>query len=68
MTPDKPSWWQMFEPIHFEEREEHSLIGGIEPVKETARQKADRIWGRRSQRSNERTRPSSPGKRERRDR
>jgi hypothetical protein len=42
MTPDKPSWWKMFEPI--EPPEVRSLIGEIEPVKETARQKADRIW------------------------
>ena len=45
MTPDKPSWWQMFEPLRLDEREEHSLIGGIEPVKETARERANRIWG-----------------------
>ena len=45
MTPDRPSWWQMFEPIHFDEREEHSLIGEIEPVKETARERARRRWG-----------------------
>ena len=44
MTPDKPSWWQMFEPIHFDERKEHSLIGEIEPKRETAREKADRLW------------------------
>jgi hypothetical protein len=41
----KPSWWQMFEPIHFDEREEHSLIGGIEPKRETARERARRRWG-----------------------
>jgi hypothetical protein len=40
MTPDKPSWWQMFEPLRLDEREEHSLIGEIEPVKETAEQRA----------------------------
>jgi hypothetical protein len=45
MTPDKPSWWKMFEPLPWEEREEHSLIGGIEPVKETAEQRARRKWG-----------------------
>jgi hypothetical protein len=45
MTPDKPSWWQMFEPIHFDEREEHSLIGEIEPQRETAEQRARRRWG-----------------------
>jgi hypothetical protein len=42
MTPDKPSWWQMFEPIV--PPEVRSLIGEIEPVKETARERADRIW------------------------
>jgi hypothetical protein len=35
----------MFEPLRLDEREEHSLIGGIEPVKETARERANRIWG-----------------------
>jgi hypothetical protein len=39
----KPSWWKMFEPIPFEEREEHSLIGGIEPSR-TALERARRIW------------------------
>jgi hypothetical protein len=34
----------MFEPIPFEEREEHSLIGEIEPLKETAEAKARRVW------------------------
>jgi hypothetical protein len=33
----------MFEPIPFDEREEHSLIGEIEPSR-TALERAHRIW------------------------
>jgi hypothetical protein len=39
-----PEWRKMFEPIRFEEREEHSLIGEIEPSR-TALQRAWRRWG-----------------------
>jgi hypothetical protein len=39
----KPSWWQMFEPVL--PPEVRSLIGEIEPVKETALDRARRIWG-----------------------
>jgi hypothetical protein len=44
MTSDKPSWWQMFKPIPFDERETHSLIGEIEPSR-TALERAHRRWG-----------------------
>jgi hypothetical protein len=36
-------WRQMFEPIPFEERREHSLIGEIKPSR-TAEERARRIW------------------------
>jgi hypothetical protein len=40
----RPSWRQMFEPIPFDEREQHSLIGEIEPSR-TALERAHRRWG-----------------------
>jgi len=38
-----PEWWKMFEPIV--PPEVRSLIGEIEPLKETAEAKARRVWG-----------------------
>ena len=43
MTDKPPWWWQMFEPIV--PPEVRSLIGEIEPKRETARERADRRWG-----------------------
>jgi hypothetical protein len=44
MMPREPSWRKMFEPIRFEERQEHSLIGAIQPSR-TALERAHRRWG-----------------------